>query len=504
MAESFLEFARPAGLWALAALLVLLLFSLWLPRPARRIVPSARLWKRIPRRAPPVRAARRPRLSFVLILQSLAIGAIAGGLAEPSVRGSAAPPRRIAVVVDTTARMNARRADGRTRFEAARAAAVEAARGLSILDRAVVTWLDDAPRRWEGPGSELAAKLGEIRPLERRGDLAPLVETAVAAGGEVWFLSDRPWTGPRGNAPFVEFLAGEPADNTGIAWAAIEGDEVFVRLVRFGPAKETEISIRADGRELARERIRVDGTRAWWRRIETGPAREIVVSIPAGDQLALDDAVAARRSDPEDGVRLGGPEHPLLARALQSLPGVRLGRGRTAVLYRTLEGAGETTVYVDPPAEPPGFRLGERFAPREWTIADHPLVRDLRREDLSSAGAREVTGGTPLLWADGRCVAAVRGQNVVLAFELTAGHWTSTVSFPVFWTNAVEFARTGATWRFTEIPDERESDTGGEASSGVAKSPPGAGVPFRKPAAAFACGLALGLVMLSWLLRGRQ
>lgn len=437
------------ALWALSSLVLLLLFSLWRSRPRKILVSSTVLWRRIPARMPPLKAARRPRFSLSLVAQALAVSAIIVALAGPFVEGTEPTPKRIAVVVDTSARMTARRADGRTRFDAARDMAMAAARELSPSDDVRVLWIEEAPRRREGKAKDLAGALESIRPIHAGVEVERLF--AGVDEGEVWFLSDR--AAPRPGC--VEFLSGEEAENTGIVTVAYSGEELFLRLVRHGGAREVRLRIALDGRDFLSESILLSpGPRSWWKRIGAVEGRTLTAEIGHDDPFVLDDRAALVRFDPHDGVRLGGREHPLLARALQAVPGLRVGTGRTAVLYRTLEGAGETTVYVDPPESPSGFVLGERFEPRSWGVADHLLVRHLRAEELSAHAAREVQGGTPLLFADGRPVAALSDRQVVLAFELTPGGWTSTPSFPIFWTNVIRFARTHAAWRTLRAGEE--------------------------------------------------
>lgn len=540
-------FEAPAALGGLALVLVLLLFSLWRSRPERMQVASTAIWRRIPERAPPIRAARRPRISWSLLLQALALALLIGGAAQPYVKRWVPPPRRIAVVIDTSARMEARRTDGRTRFEFGRAMLLDAARGLGANDRAILYWTDEAPRRWEGPGEGLAARLASLRPVHHAVDVAPLLAAAREEARDLWMLSDRP-----GGSDLTEFLAGEAPDNSGVVHAVVTGEELFVRILRVGAARETEIVLSADGREIAREKLHLaPGTRCWWRKIGASDARRLTIELVGKDQLRLDDRVDLVRFDPHDGVRWEGAEHPLLARALQSVPGVKLGQGRTAVLYRTLDRAGETTIYVDPPGAPSGFELGEEFAPKVWTAADHPLARNLQATEFSASAAREVRGGVPILYADGRCVAAVNGRSILLAFELTPGGWSSTVSFPIFWTNVIDFARTQATWRAmrcgetetlpggtrevraaasdasfrfdpvrrefvpqtigeyrartpggdfafaVNLLDETQSDTSGIERRGESRSEGGGGA-ARVPVGDKACWVALALLILAW------
>ncbi len=543
-------FESPAALGGLGLVLVLLLFSLWRSRPERILIASAAIWRRIPERAPPIRAARRPRWSWSLLLQALALSLLMGGAAQPYVRRWTPLPRRIAVVIDTSARMEARLVDGKTRFEGARTMLVDAARRLGGNDRMILYWIDDAPRRWEGPAEGLGARLASLRPVHHATDVAGLLAVAreEAPGGGLWWISDR----PGGGTGITEFLAGEAPENTGIVTASVTGDELFARILRVGAARDVEIVLVVNGRESAREKVRLEpGIRSWWRKVGTPDARRLAIELQGQDQLRLDDRVDFVRFDPHEGVRMEGAEHPLLARALQSVPGVRLGQGRTAVLVRSLERAGETTIYVDPPAPPPGFEFGEEFTPQAWTPADHPLARSLQASELSSSAAREVRGGMPLLFADGRCVAAVNGRSIVLAFDLTPGGWSSTVSFPIFWTNVIDFARTHASWRsmrcgdMAPLPagtqevrgassdavfrfeptgcefvpqtvgeyearapggnvafavsllDETQSDTSGVARKGEPE-PEGRGGATRAPIGDKACWVALAVLLLAW------
>src|SRR5207237_4872405 len=90
------RFETPAAFWALASLLLLILFSLWRQAAARVTVPSLALWLRIPERTPPVRALRRPKWRFELLLQALAIAAAVAALAGPYRETQEPQPRRVA------------------------------------------------------------------------------------------------------------------------------------------------------------------------------------------------------------------------------------------------------------------------------------------------------------------------------------------------------------------------------------------------------------------------
>jgi len=162
-----MKFETPAALWALTSLLLLILFSLWKQAAARVTVPSLALWKKIPERNPPVRALRRPRWRFELLLQALAIAAAVAALAGPYREKEDFQPRRVALVFDTSARM---KADNRL------AKAHEKAYQLAVTltrDTILLYGADPSPRQYMG--------WAEIAAVDEHVDVSPLVAAARSA-----------------------------------------------------------------------------------------------------------------------------------------------------------------------------------------------------------------------------------------------------------------------------------------------------------------------------------
>jgi hypothetical protein len=416
-----MTFESPTALWGLASLLLLAVFSLWRQAAVRAVVPSLLLWKLIPERNPPLRALRRPAWRWELLLQALAIAFLVAGLAGPALLSDAPRPRRVALVVDTSARLAAG-----GRLDRLRARAAELLAGEFRDDAVVLLAGDPAPRTLRDPG--------EIAPYGGHVDLAPLIAVARAQADLVLVLGDRAPDGVR-----AELLAG-PAANVGIVEFTAGDAEVFARLVNHGPPRRVALVL--DG---AREEIDLPaGERAWSRKADFSARERIDLEIDVDDGFDADDrAGAVRLGSPRAEVSLRGLPVPLLDRALTSIPGVvlRADAARPALAVGVDEDPGPGGVRVklltpNPRSEPLSMTRPE---PR------HPLLRGLRDEELRSSGTGALEpGGTPLLTADGRAVMAKRGDVLEVSISFEPGRWPSTPSWPIFWANVVDSARRGA------------------------------------------------------------
>lgn len=114
-----MDLIRPAALFFLPLLGLIVLLHLYDRRRKTAIVPSLLTWSRVPRATPPLRL---PRRSVLLALQLAALGALILGLAGPVPRSDSAGSPDTIFVLDVSASMAAREADGQTRFGRALAA----------------------------------------------------------------------------------------------------------------------------------------------------------------------------------------------------------------------------------------------------------------------------------------------------------------------------------------------------------------------------------------------
>jgi hypothetical protein len=410
------KFETPAALWALLSILLLVLFSLWRQAAARVTVPSLALWKKIPERNPPVRALRRPKWRFELLLQALAIAAAVAALAGPYLETDRPKPRRVTLVLDTSARFRAG-----DRLAQARAEAAALLKGPLAADEVVCAAASPSPRRFKDPA--------EAVQIDAHVDLGPMLAAARAASDHVVLFSDRPVEGAKLS------LRAAPRD-AGIVDFRVTNDEVFVRLV--GTPVRLEL---VAGDLVVRETV---AAAVWSRRGDYSKAQKVRVSIEGGIGFVVDDVVEATRlTDPTTTVSIAGLAHPQVVKALRSVPGAIVGMGETTA---------KLSVGIDAPPGPADLRVwlisSRGPLQGEAVVADHPLMADLdkRGRELAQVFGELPPGdrtGRPLLTVGGKVAAAVNGKDVRLCVDV--GEWgKSMASLPIFFANAVDVARSGA------------------------------------------------------------
>jgi len=445
-----MSFETPAALWGLLSLLLLVLFSLWRQAAARTVVPSVLLWKKIPERNPPLRALRRPRWRVELLLQAVALAAMVTGIAGPFLPDVEPEPRRVALVFDTSARMLAG-----GRLERAR----EAARGLSARlrpsDPVAVYAAVPSPRRVGG--------IDDVRAIHAHVDPAPLLAAAREEAAEVVYFSDRPPEPlPRG----VRLaLFGGGGGNVGIVEFSASDGGVFARIANHGPARRVPLELAAGERVVRTSVDLVPGEQAWSRAEDLAGAGRVSIRLLTGDPFPLDDEAHATRLGPARAVvALSGRHVPDLVRALEAVGGVMVRRG-----------GGEGLVGVGVDEEPPRqarFRVWVRspetpLAPAAVTVRAHPLTAALRGGDFGAARVGTLAAperAETLLAAEGRVFGALWDGTLHLSIEMDPAGWPATVSFPILWTNVVDYARRGAgsfavvrTGRPVALPPEVET-----------------------------------------------
>lgn len=166
------ELKSPGGLWLLGLLVPLVLLYILKVRRQRLRVASTWLWAQAQRDLMAKSPFKRLIMQVPLVLQALALILLALALARPATRGGAIIGDHVAIIVDTSASMGAKTADGTTRMEAARAAAknviaalgpgadamlVEAGSDANIaspwiatLDASKRPWTASESRTWRG------------------------------------------------------------------------------------------------------------------------------------------------------------------------------------------------------------------------------------------------------------------------------------------------------------------------------------------------------------------
>jgi hypothetical protein len=495
------ELVRPLGLGlALLALPILLLHVLKSRRP-RHTVASLLLWRSVVREQEATSPFKRLRRRLPLLLQLSALACLAYGLAGPTIRAAVSDEAsRVAIVIDVSASMLTRDAEGRTRFEAAREQAAALVAGLGPDDQGmlvavsrrpwiVVPWTDDRAALRRGldglhvrheagrldqalvlvASSSPGARLDEVHVYSDGGG-PPLGELDLSgalhyhpqgAGTDnvgITAVELRARTGP------AEELAGQAG---GLAY------QVFANVLNASQSpRQVFVALERSGKLLAARRLELpsDAARPVVLEARLTPGPLAVRLLPALDrQTGLDpfdvDDTAWLLVPEEVGAPVGlvsAEDSPALRRALEAT-GARLEEGATSsalplvVCEQTLPDPlppGDCLL-VAPPGDVGPIGLGEEIVgPRVagWDRSDPLLawvdlqdveIERCRRLELGPGARALLQGEDPLSGEPVVLIASYseRGsRRVVVGFDVYRSSWPLRASFPIFMRNCVEQA----------------------------------------------------------------
>jgi hypothetical protein len=489
----------PIGLFALLALPVIVVLHMRRTTPRPLTVPSLRFWLV----AEPAQTRRtrwrRPPFSWLLLLQLLAAAALAVALARPATSRALdalgidlrTDPRHLLLLLDGSTSMSATGPDGRTRFEAARAEALDRLAGLQEGDAATVLLMGTQVTTL---GATDAASLDLLR--ERVATL-PLPGGQADLDGALALAADLVLPGRENDAVVVSdgAVAADPATvaalGAPVAFAAVGGDAanaavvavtartdpaapdaplLYARVANFGPdSVNAPAVLLADGLEAGRQDVALpaNGSAELGWRLPPG-ASEATVRLEHPDALPADNAATLPLAGSDAlslRILLVSDIPSPLARVLAAIPGARLQSeagdrledpaplgGFDLVVLEGVVAPPEALarlqtplLVVAPPAGGPVPVEGTMAAPEiERLRAGDPLLDGV---DLAGAafgdapllaplaGREEVVGA-----AEGPLVAreTVAGQPaVVFAFDPIASNLPRRVAFPILVANAV-------------------------------------------------------------------
>lgn len=496
------QLLAPNGLLLLLVGVPILLLHVLRTTLPRRAVGSVLFWRAVALEQRAAHPFQRLRRSLPLLLQLLALGAIAWAAGRPVIEGLLGQEGLARVIVlDTSASMLAREKGGATRFDGARDAALELIQGLSRGDQATLIAVDRTAWivvPWTSDKAALVAGVEELAPRHVGTSLEAGLLLAAAPGGperkEVWLLSDG--AGPdlvpvELPGPLRFRCFGETDQDLGLvavdlrpsARAAGAGEglayEVFASVRNGGKRDESAfLGLVQGGRLVAARQVTVtagsDAAVVLEARLSPGPlgVRLLPLQAPPLDALAVDDE--AYLLVPEEGgvgVGLVADESPALERALLAA-GARLRRfapvaGQAGAIddpelrLVVFDGCAperlppRDTLLLAPPRDVGPVRLGEPVErPRVggWDRSD-PLLAwvdmgeveiERTRPLLLGAGARAlVQGEDPRTGQPVVLVAAWEEgglRRVVVGFDPYRSTWPLRASFPILIRNCVQAA----------------------------------------------------------------
>lgn len=454
-----MSFLQPAFLWLLAAIPLVIALHFLRNRRRHQLVSALFLWQLATDQA---NIRRRFSLWWLLLLQILALAALAFALAQPVLSGQGVPDR--VLIIDASASMAATDPEGSriSRAVAAAARLIEPGGQVAViragLDATVLTPLT-ADR------NVLSAALAGLDPTDAGADLDRALELAasLAPEAEVHLFTDEApparvgysWHGMAGgghNLGITTFDIGAQQAFVAISSSWPQPQQVTVRLERNGqPAGSAEVLVPAAGQGNVSFPVE-----------DQGGVFRVSLEPPVADALQLDDEAWAG-SRPLSFFMLDESEP--LRRALLSAPG--LSEAASLAAADVIVARGDRSRQQLPAASlllfAPRSPLPDYLAVRDWNQA-HPLLRFVDLIDVQVGldpqwQPEEQPGRTVLARAaDLRPVIlsyrSADRQVVELGFDPVQSDLIYRPAFPAFIANVIGQFRGGDALRLGEtLPD---------------------------------------------------
>lgn len=340
---SFLSLTTALIAAGIAVPLLLLLYFLKLRRQDRK-VSSTLLWKKAVRDLQVNAPFQKLRKNLLLFLQLLILAAVLFGMANPVANFFKQPERNIVLLIDQSASMSSLEADGRTRLEHAKQAAMEFVDTIQGQSRAMVIGFSDRANvvcSFTNDKRRLTHLIEQIEPTDEPSNISEAIQLAeaystklVSASGEGWdpdsieladievFSDCRIADAAEGYVSRGEMhghIIGAAADNAGIVGFDVRRDlerpgmlSVFAQVQNFGPtAIASHVSLSLDGRLLSVQEVTLGSASRLTTRPASAPgettaaARKVIfelrheaggtieVELNRKDALSLDNVVSA-------------------------------------------------------------------------------------------------------------------------------------------------------------------------------------------------------------------
>src|SRR3989475_622122 len=484
-----MSFLSPLA-FALTALVLplVLLYFLKIRRRERR-VPSLLLWDPSLRDREASAFFQRLQRDPLLILQILALLALAIALARPAATVMGEGARKVVVVLDTSASMKAHDV-GPSRFDVARAEAVQLVRRLGEGAEVMIIETGVQPKVAAALGRDrqrALTALGQAQARDLPTRLGEAIRTARALVGadpraEIHVFTDGAFAPPSDQAvadPRIRWVGvGRRSWNVGITSFAIRKAyfgasdyQAFVSLVNYSPEAQTfTFALELDGRTIAEKDVTLEPSvrRSVVLPFSHGGGGVVTARLRIDDDLAVDDVAYAVLPPPRKiNVLLVSPGNLFLEKVLRTDPQVSL-EVRTPDQYAGGMAEADVAVLdsVTPPrvgpgrfvfvnAVPPDVPLEvlgriERPTIMDWDRA-HPIMRHVEFAKVAIEDAmriRPLAAGRPLVEAvGGPLIYALEEPDrkaIFIGFDLFKTDFPLRVAFPLILSNSLRWLHPAA------------------------------------------------------------
>lgn len=494
------ELRNPAGLWMLSLAVPLIALYILKIRRKRLPVASTWLWAEAQRDLLAKSPFKKLIVQIPLLLQLLALALLALALAQPTTRGGGIIGDHVAIVVDTSASMGTRDADGKTRMELAQEAARNVVQALGpgtdamVIDAGrearIASPLDRDGRRLEAAIEQLNARDVEGR-LGRAIALASDRLRQLPGTTRIVVITDGALADPEAllaaRIPTDLVTVGAAAENTAVIRVDVRGGldpatqeeqvQAFSMLAHYGSRpRDVFVTLRQRNIEapLASRRLRLEPGERVPVVLTFEPTRGdwgsgLVVEISPPDAMPADDVAYGRVPSGQKipVVLVGTNPSPWLARALLADPDVELMKTSLGALASAevppgamvvIDGAcppvppgGDLLIVNPPPGRCHTATVAEELEGPEitsWTDSD-PRLRFLTLDGVRIASARRIETDGPsdaLVRArEGTVVSdiSIPGRTgTLVSFDVGESNWPLKASYVLFMRNIIELART--------------------------------------------------------------
>ena len=464
-----MEFLRPSGIWALTALIPVILLWILKKRAKRETVPSLLLWKRMESETPQSKPFQKLRSRLLLWLQILMVLAFTFALMRPATTGGAQGDA--VFIFDLSASMQAVDSEGVSRMERAKKQALQTLDGLRDADAVTVLTAGASFEQPLSRSSDHAQAHRVIEALQAEngvGDMDGALALARALRRDIESLRVYVFTDDATLSLSDAALCavGEPGENRALLDATMQPESAtaFARLKNYGAACETTLECYADGALCDVRTVALDANEETGVRFSLPETAETVeIRIADEDALAADNVrYAVRQTQTKRTALLVTGGNIFLERAL-GLDGsltvdlAAPGDAQTAAEYDlyVYDGAMPETLpetgailALNPGRDVLGVSVGTaagvssalRAAAGETA---REICRNLLLEDIAIRTAAPLSGGTPVLQAGGECLLAVDEDGAhraaVVGFDVHDSNLPLKADFPVLIQNLLAY-----------------------------------------------------------------